>query len=864
MTNPGKRRAPHSGTADEAPPKQTSSAPARSSTPTAQAGAAPRAGILSIQALLNSSRPTPSLPNQSQLSLHAGRDASPQQERAVQFEPAQRPEPQHDAAAGPALGQFFSQPSQLSAFQPAGGADAASATSSRGPRQQAVGKSGLSTAMRPDEGTSSQLSKHTVPQTRTPVDNQPMGGPETPQALVGVQRSGGADSRSEPLNVLTSLEADPRLSMQFYPGFSSLQSVVFDPRMYPQSSNATSSLPSQTDEGRKHLDYYRFCLLRDYFTYLHIAKHGKQELKKPREAVNTTSAAILSPAVARLTFFVNDATERAAKLRKEFKSSYSPAIRDLNILTYFYSPEVWRVFEECRDPRKRLVTIEAKLQTLVRKVIQTDAELDLYCEYVLVIEEESRELLAATAFPATHSQSTQTRQEPPVRDTAQARSDETDVIHGRGGFRGGYPSRVSTSHARGGSSTHVDPARYSFSGTGGTQDDRSASASVTPSMQGGGSSQVSLKAGHAPHSSTPRASIDSPIKAVTPYSLDALSLLTSAALTSAAQGGSSGTSGTSGLNPAASSSAAQGDSSETGRLDLATLSSTESSTGKRARTLAASASTAQGDSSETGRLDPAALSSTGPSTGKRARTLAASASAAQGGSIATSGLNPAASSSAAQGGSSGTGRLDPATLSSTAQDGSSGASRLDIAALASTGPWTGIRARTRAASPATAQGPLGGQRGGIQAASSSLAQGSSGGKSGRTLAASPSTAQGSSTRTRAHTPAASHSIAQGPLGGQRGGIQAASSSPAQGSSSRTRNRPPATSSAASQASAAWEASARAAVVTARNALASARSSSAASQASTPWMAAALGALANTESSASPAPAARANTPDPPR
>jgi hypothetical protein len=843
MTNPGKRRAPHSGTADEAPPKQTSSAPARSSTPTAQAGAAPRAGILSIQALLNSSRPTPSLPNQSQLSLHAGRDASPQQERAVQFEPAQRPEPQHDAAAGPALGQFFSQPSQLSAFQPAGGADAASATSSRGPRQEAVGKSGLSTAMRPDEGTSSQLSKHTVPQTRTPVDNQPMGGPETPQALVGVQRSGGADSRAEPLNVLTSLEADPRLSMQFYPGFSSLQSVVFDPRMYPQSSNATSSLPSQTDEGRKHLDYYRFCLLRDYFTYLHITKHGKQELKKPREAVNTTSAAILSPAVARLTFFVNDATERAAKLRKEFKSSYSPAIRDLNILTYFYSPEVWRVFEECKDPRKRLVTIEAKLQTLVRKVIQTDAELDLYCEYVLVIEEESRELLAATAFPATHSQSTQTRQEPPVRDTAQARSDETDVIQhvkpvrrarvrggrfGRGGFRGDYPSRVSTSHACGGSSTHVDPARDSFSGTGGTQDDRSASASVTPSMQGGGSSQVSLKAGHAPHSSTPRASIDSPIKAVTPYSLDAPSLLTSAALTSAAQGGSSGTSGTSGLNPAASSSAAQGDSSETGRLDLATLSSTESSTGKRARTLAASASTAQG------------------------------------GSIATSGLNPAASSSAAQGGSSGTGRLDPATLSSTAQDGSSGASRLDIAALASTGPWTGIRARTRAASPATAQGPLGGQRGGIQAASSSLAQGSSGGKSGRTLAASPSTAQGSSTRTRAHTPAASHSIAQGPLGGQRGGIQAASSSPAQGSSSRTRNRPPATSSAASQANAAWEASARAAVVTARNALASARSSSPASQASTPWMAAALGALANTESSASPAPAARANSPDPPR
>jgi hypothetical protein len=716
MSNPEKRRTPPPpGTAETAPSKRTSSASRRSPTPTAQAGVAPRAGVLAISSLLNSSHPASSLPNQSQLPAQTGREASLQQERAVQFQPAQRPEPQHDAAAGPALGRFFSQHSLLG-FQSIRGADPVSTTSSHGPSHEAsirldrgVSPSSQAFSLLPNQPVGFQPEGGPVPSSTAfhslhtqEVGSDPNRGtglpssrPTMPRAshssafqVVGegglqlaIRPKGGADSQSsrpstpplqEPLGVLTSLEADPQLSMQFYPRLSAPESIIFNARMYSQSSKATSSLPSQVDEGRKHMDYYRFCLLRDSLAFLHIAKHGKQELEKPHADVTTSSAAVsLSQALARLNFLIKEATERAARLRQQFKLSYSPAIRDLETLTHFYSPEVWRVFEKCKDPRKRLSTLEAKVQTLVREVIKTDAELDLYCEYVLVIDEESRELLAETAFPATHSQPTQIRREHPVRDAAQAHSDETGGTRdadptipaasrpkartpgSRFTFRGGGPGQPSASRIRGGHSTHVGTARDSSSGTGDTQDARSTSPSVTPSMQGGGSRQVSLRGGHAPQPRSSRARTDSPT-GISHYLTSGLFDLVRPTSSVATRGPSSGT---------------------------------------RGRILAASSSAAKGAPSGTSELNPAASSSAaqGPSSGTRARNPAASSSAAKGAPSETSGLNPAASSSAAQGPSSGTRERILDASSSAAQGPSSGKKRrlpaTSSAASADSTPW---------------------------------------------------------------------------------------------------------------------------------------------------------------------------------
>ena len=735
MSNPGKRRQPPPGTADTTPSKRPSSASGPSPSPPAQAGAAP-AGIelpIPTSALLGSWNPAFSLPNQSQFPLRTGREASPRRERAVQFQSTQRPELQPDAAAGPASSQFDSLPSMLPGFRPAGGANRVSATSSRGPSQEAgirlsrdvgalsqgigllpsqpvgsqpgggavpssypfhplntrqvgfdssrgtglppgrssmpspglptsllhggraglssgrpiiaqpsqppsylllaetrrlyarplisfppvggaglphafkpTGGNGLPIPMQPQGGANPQISRKSVPQTRTPVAIPPREGPDPrpsrqlmppPQVQVCVQPRGGADSKSsrsstppprEPLCVPTTVEADPQLSMQFFPQASFPESAMFNTRSYPQSSKATSSQPSQVGKGRKRMDHYRFCLLRDNLALLHIAKRGQQRLAVTRPDVTTTSeAAVLAQALARVAFFINDAKDRAARLRKQFKASYGPALRDLETLTqgqYFHGPEVSRVFETHKDPTVRLFALEAKLHTLMKEVIETDAELDLYCEYVLVIDEESRELLAKAALSATHSHSTKTSREDPVTAAAQAHSNETggtqDVeptipAASRGGqvaSREGHPSRPAAHRSRGGCGNYFRTARDSSSGTsgaGGTQDARSTSPPITPSMQGGGR-QVSTRRGHTPQSRSSRAHIDNPTEVDTQYASSGMSNLIRAALSVAAEGSSSGTSGTSGRISAASSSAARGAPSRTsGRISAA-------------------------------------------------------------------------------------------------------------------------------------------------------------------------------------------------------------------------------------------------------------------------------------------------------
>jgi hypothetical protein len=391
---------------------------------------------------------------------------------------------------------------------------------------------------------------------------------------------------------------------------------------------------------------------------LHIAKHGQQELSKPRsEFTRADQTALFAQAVARTDFLINDAKRRAARLRQQFSISYSPAIRELGTLTqgqYFYGPDVCKVFESYKEPRTRLHTLQAKVQMLMTGVIKTDAELDLYCECVLAIDEESREILAKSAFSATHhpvGQSTQSSQKgPPVpaaSHTTASRGGPVAPIVGqtcppRGPrVRGGR-------FRRGGSlvrQTPVGPSRDSSSGTGGTQDARTTSSSVAPPVQGGGR-QASVRGDDASQPGSPRVRIDSSVEAGTQHAPSEVNK----------------------LFQAASAMVALRSSIETSERNLATLSAAAPGgpSGTSGPTPAPSSTIAQGSSSRPSGRNPAASSST-----------------VQGGPSRTSGSNPAASSTTAQGSSSRPSGRNPAASSSTAQGGQSGGMREPIPAASS-------------------------------------------------------------------------------------------------------------------------------------------------------------------------------------
>jgi hypothetical protein len=882
MSNPGKRRQPPPGTSQTTPVKRTSSASGHSPSPTAPARAASVGEGIPISALLNSPHPASSLPNQSQIPLRNSREVSPQRERAVQFQSTRPPEVQPDAAAGTTLGQFFNQyqSSLLPPSHPDGGIDAVlsgdvgfqpgrgavpSSTPFHPPNTQQVGLdahqgTGLSpgrslrtqpglpasflhggnAGLPPGSQLISPLPREGAglpSQTRKAATSPPHGASGSPlskqlmplpPAPTGVERSGGADSQSskssippaeEPIGVLTTVNDDPGLSMQFIPQPSFPECVMFKARASRESSKATSSQSSQVGKGRKRMDYYRFSLLRDCIVLLHIAKHGQQELSKPRsEFTSANQTALFAQAVARIDFLINDAKQRAARLRQQFSNSYSPAMRELGTLTqgqYFYGPDVCKVFESYKEPRTRLHTLQAKVQMLMTGVIKTDAELDLYCECVLAIDEESRELLAESAFSATHhpvDQSTQSSQEgPPVP----AASHTTASRGGPVAPTVGQPRPATGPRVRGGRfrrggglvrQTPVGPSRDSSSGSGGTQDARTTSSSVAPPVQGGGR-QASVRGDDASQPGSPRVRIDSSVETGTQHAPSEVNKLVEAAsamvalrsstetsernlatLSAAAAGGPSGTSGP---TPAPSSTAAQGSSSRPSGRNLASSPSTVQ--GGPSRTSgpnpATSSSMVQGDLNRTSGPNPAPSSTTaqGSSSRPSGRDLATSSSTVQGGPSRTSGPNPAPSSTAAQGSSSRPSGRDLATSSSTVQGGPSRTS----------GP-------NPAPSSTAAQGSSSRPSGPNPAPSSTAAQGSSSRRSGRDPAASSSTVRGGPSRTSGPNPALSSTTAQGSSSRPSGRNPAASSSTTQGGRSGGMREPiPAASSAASDDMTAW-------------------------------------------------------------
>jgi hypothetical protein len=569
MSNLGKRPQPSSGIPESVSSKRTSAA---------QAGAAPARNILPISALLNSSRRASSLLDQPELPLHASREAIGQRERTSMPQSSVSLDFQPGEGSGLPIRQFDFQSSLLTRFRRDGGADPISTTLNRMPSQEAgfrpsgdASSLSLESSPQPSGGDASlrtafvslnreqfgsdtvkgsgpSLARQLMPPPRPPVGFQPSGGAGLPISIphilqprvaVAIRPSGGAGSQLSrpsipqlraPISVQPSGETDPNLGMDFFPQPSTPERCMLNARPDPESGRATSSQPSQGDYGRKRMDYFRLRLLRDHFVYLHIVKLGQHILSNSRPDVTTVSgAAVHAQVQARTKFLISNAKTSSASLMKQFKTSYCPAIRESKVLTqphHYYDPEICQVFKSHTDLRARLLFFEAKVQSLRRSIIDTNAKLQLYCQYVLVVDEERSELLDDVAYPNTHSQSSQTARDDLVGVTAQAHSGETGdtgdaqptiPVATRTTQAKGSPSQTGRSHARVSSSTEAHAAQGSSSGISGTRDARPTSLVATRTAQAD-SSRVSSRGGHPAQTEPFRPRRDSPTEAATPSS----------------------------------------------------------------------------------------------------------------------------------------------------------------------------------------------------------------------------------------------------------------------------------------------------------------------------------------------------------
>jgi hypothetical protein len=159
----------------------------------------------------------------------------------------------------------------------------------------------------------------------------------------------------------------------------------------PQASRAASPQASQGVGPQRPLDIYRLNILREILTAERDAKRGQRMVSASNlDIVRSTRPDFANQVQERGTYLINDGAGRSQRHKEHFLKSYSPFIRDL-MGARDYAPEITQVFQNEPDPTKRLQTFQARLKSL--KGTTTDkAKLELFCEYVLVVDEESREL----------------------------------------------------------------------------------------------------------------------------------------------------------------------------------------------------------------------------------------------------------------------------------------------------------------------------------------------------------------------------------------------------------------------------------------------------------------------------------------
>jgi hypothetical protein len=171
------------------------------------------------------------------------------------------------------------------------------------------------------------------------------------------------------------------------------QAVSSQPReeASPQASRAARPRASQGVGPQWPLDIYRLHILREILNAERDAKRGQRMVSASNlDIVRSTRPEFASQLQGRGTYLINDGTARSQRHEEYFRKSYSPLIRDV-MVARDYAPEITQVFRNEPDPTKRLQTFQARLNSL--KGTTTDqAKLELFCEYVLVVDEESREL----------------------------------------------------------------------------------------------------------------------------------------------------------------------------------------------------------------------------------------------------------------------------------------------------------------------------------------------------------------------------------------------------------------------------------------------------------------------------------------
>jgi hypothetical protein len=162
----------------------------------------------------------------------------------------------------------------------------------------------------------------------------------------------------------------------------------------PQASRAANPQASQGVGPQWPLDIYRLNILREILTAERDARRGQRMVSASNlDIVRSTRPDFANQVQERGTYLIKDGTGRSQRHKEHFRRSYSPFIRDLMVARN-YAPEITQVFRNEPDPTKRLQTFQARLNSL--KGTTTDkAKLELFCEYVLVVDEESRELASA-------------------------------------------------------------------------------------------------------------------------------------------------------------------------------------------------------------------------------------------------------------------------------------------------------------------------------------------------------------------------------------------------------------------------------------------------------------------------------------
>jgi hypothetical protein len=188
----------------------------------------------------------------------------------------------------------------------------------------------------------------------------------------------------------------------------------------PQAGRAASPQASQGVGPQWPLDIYRLNILRETLIAERDVKRGQRMLSASNlDIVKSTRPDFANQVQERGTYLINDGTGRSQRHKEHFRRSYSPFIRDL-MEARDYAPEITQVFRDEPDPTKRLQTFQARLNSL--KGTTTDkGKLELFCEYVLVFDEGSREL-ASTGHGETLSPSTRSALGGPSTEGGAARA----------------------------------------------------------------------------------------------------------------------------------------------------------------------------------------------------------------------------------------------------------------------------------------------------------------------------------------------------------------------------------------------------------------------------------------------------------